>query len=120
MVCIPRSRPARSKTFQLSSRPLGKDSHRSARGFGGPLRAVAMRVWAAFLDDPEPAATTRILVFAVALIVVGLLNFIPFVGWVANYSLVLLGIGAITNATFNYMIGNPGMALDVDMKLKES
>jgi hypothetical protein len=44
------------------------------------------------------------------------LNFIPFVGWVANYTLVLLGIGAMIRALFFYFIGNPGLALDVDMK----
>jgi hypothetical protein len=43
-------------------------------------------------------------------------NFIPFVGWVANYTLVLLCIGAMTRALFLYFIGNPGLALDVDMK----
>jgi hypothetical protein len=44
------------------------------------------------------------------------LNFIPFVGWVANYTLVLLGIGAMTRAVFQSMLGNPGLALDVDLK----
>jgi hypothetical protein len=34
----------------------------------------------------------------------------------ANYTLVLLGIGAMTRALFLYFIGNPGLALDVDMK----
>jgi hypothetical protein len=43
-------------------------------------------------------------------------GFIPFVGWVANYTLVLLGIGAMTRALFSlYFIGND-LALDVDMK----
>ena len=48
-----------------------------------------------------------------------LLNFIPFVGWVANYTLVLLGIGAMTRGLFLYLTGNPGLSLDVDLKLIE-
>jgi hypothetical protein len=57
-----------------------------------------------------------LLVIAVAVCVVTLLNFIPFVGWVANYTLVLQGIGAMTSALFNWLIGNPGYAHDIDMQ----
>jgi hypothetical protein len=64
----------------------------------------------------EPSNVARLLVLAAAIILVALLNFIPFVGWVANYTLVLLGIGAMTRAVFQSMLGNPGVALDVDMK----
>lgn len=86
--------------------------------FGYALGAysVAMRIWAGLGTEDEPSNMTRILVFASAIVVIALLNFIPFVGWVANYTLVLLGIGAMTNALFQYLIGNPDLALDVDLK----
>jgi hypothetical protein len=86
--------------------------------FGYALGAysVAMRVRAGFSSAGDPSNITRILVFAASICVVALLNFIPFVGWVANYTLVLLGIGAMIRALFFYFIGNPGLALDVDMK----
>jgi cytoskeletal protein CcmA (bactofilin family) len=85
--------------------------------FGYALGAysVAMRVWTGFSSAGDPSNMTRILVFAATICVVALLNFIPFVGWVTNYTLVLLGIGAMTRALFLYFIGNPGLALDVDM-----
>jgi hypothetical protein len=85
-------------------------------GYALAAYAVSMRVWSAFGGEAEPSNVARLLVFAAAITFIALLNFIPFVGWVANYTLVLLGIGAITNAVFQYMIGNPGVALDVDMK----
>jgi hypothetical protein len=75
-----------------------------------------MKVWTGLSDEDEPGNMTRILVFAVAIIAISLLNFIPFVGWVVNYTLVLLGIGAMTHALFQYLIGNSDVALDVDMK----
>ena len=86
--------------------------------FGYALGAysVAMQIWTGLLRDDEPSNITRILVFAAAITAVALLNFIPFVGWVANYTLVLLGIGAMTNAVFHYLIGNPEVAIDVDSK----
>ena len=86
--------------------------------FGYALGAysVAMRVWIGLDGDPDPSNMARLMVFAAAIIFVALLNFIPFVGWVANYTLVLLGIGAMTNSLFLHLIGNPGAAFDVDMK----
>ena len=57
-----------------------------------------------------------LVVLAVAVTLITLLNFIPFLGWVANYTLVLLGIGAMTSAIFEWMIGNIGYSRDVEMK----
>ncbi|MBW4706296.1 hypothetical protein KX928_00690 [Roseobacter sp. YSTF-M11] len=85
-------------------------------GYALGAYSVAMRVWVGFGNDAEPGNITRLLVFAGALIVVAMLNFIPFVGWVANYTLVLLGLGAMTNAVLQYLIGNPGEAFDIDMQ----
>jgi len=78
--------------------------------------SVAMRIWTGFGGDDDPANLTRLMVFAGAIIFIALLNFIPFVGWVANYTLVLLGIGAMTRAVFLSLISTPDVVLDVDMK----
>lgn len=84
-------------------------------GYALGAYAVAMRLWAGFGGSEAPGVMARLLAFAGVIVAIALLNFIPFVGWVANYTLVLLGIGAGTNALFQYLIGNPGPALDVDM-----
>ncbi|WP_296422890.1 hypothetical protein [Yoonia sp.] len=78
--------------------------------------AIAMRVMALLGGAEHPPLLIRLLILVVAVCIVTLLNFIPFVGWIINYTLVLLGIGAMTSALFNWLIGNPGYAFDVDMK----
>ncbi|WP_299961293.1 hypothetical protein [uncultured Roseobacter sp.] len=85
-------------------------------GYALGAYSVAMRIWTGFGGDQNPGNIARVLVFAAAIAFVALLNFIPFVGWVANYTLVLLGIGAMTHTVFQYLIGNPGQAFDIDMK----
>lgn len=86
--------------------------------FGYALGAysVSMRIWHAFGGDESVGNLGRLLIFGAAIVFIALLNFIPFVGWVANYTLALLGIGAITHAVFSYFIDDPDGALDVDMK----
>lgn len=78
--------------------------------------AIAVRLLIGLGGPEKPSLLVRLLVLAFAVCLVTLLNFIPFVGWVVNYTLVLLGIGAMTSALFNWLIGNPGYAYDVDMK----
>lgn len=85
-------------------------------GYALGAYSVAMRLWLGLGGPTEPSNVARLLVLAAAIIFVALLNFIPFVGWVANYTLVLLGIGAMTRAVFQSLLGNPDVALDVDMK----
>ena len=85
-------------------------------GYALGAYSVAMRIWAALGGSDAPSNIARLLVLAGAIIFVALLNFIPFVGWVANFTLVLLGIGAMTRAIFQSMLGNPDVALDVDLK----
>ena len=77
--------------------------------------AVAMRIWAGFGHDPDPAIPVRLAVFTAGITAVFLLNFIPFVGWMANYTLVLLGVGAMTHAALLATVPDPDPALDVDM-----
>lgn len=85
-------------------------------GYALGAYSVAMRIWAGFGGETEPSNVSRILIFAAAITFIALLNFIPFVGWIANYTLVLLGIGAMTNALFLRLVGNPSPVFDVDMK----
>ena len=85
-------------------------------GYALGAYAIAQRLLSAFGDQNKPTKLVRLVAFAGVLIAVAVLNFIPFLGWVANYTLVLLGIGAMTGAVFNRILGNPGLALDVDMK----
>ncbi len=85
-------------------------------GYALGAYSVAMHLWRALGGQDTPGNALRLAIFAVAICVIALLNFIPFVGWVANYTLVLLGIGAMTKALFLFLLGNPGQALDVDMK----
>lgn len=85
-------------------------------GYALGAYSIGMRIWAGLGGDVDPGNIARLLVLAGAIICVALLNFIPFVGWVVNYTLVLLGIGAMTRAVFQSMLGNPDVALDVDLK----
>jgi cytoskeletal protein CcmA (bactofilin family) len=66
-------------------------------GYLAGIYAVAIRIVEAF--NPElteaPALGQRILILAIAILVVGVLNFVPFLGWMLNLALVLLGIGSI-------------------------
>lgn len=85
-------------------------------GYALGAYGIAMRIWLGFGGDDNPSKAARLAVFAAAIIFVALLNFIPFVGWIANYTLVLLGVGSMTRALFHWLIGNPDVAFDVDMK----
>jgi hypothetical protein len=85
-------------------------------GYALGAYSVAMRLWIGLGGTDDPSNIARLMILAGAITFVALLNFIPFVGWVANYTLVLLGIGAMTRAVFQSMIGSPDVALDVDMK----
>jgi len=71
--------------------------------------AIAMRVLVAFNGPDDPSMLVRLVVMAAAVCVVGALNFVPIVGWVVNYSLVLLGVGAMTHSVLNQMIGSVGI-----------
>mgnify|MGYP001815623987 CR=1 FL=1 len=78
--------------------------------------AMARRVVSAFDGPEDPSLLMKLVTVALAIIVVGFLNFIPFVGWVVNYTLVLLGVGAMTAGILSIWITDPDPALDVDMQ----
>jgi hypothetical protein len=60
--------------------------------------AIAWRIGSAFRTLPETLAS-RLAVIAIGLIVAAILNFIPFLGWLVNLAVMLLGLGAITALT---------------------
>lgn len=59
---------------------------------------VALRFWQGMGGDPSPGTAVRVAVLAAGLVVMTVLNFIPFLGWFANMVLVLLGTGAVATA----------------------
>lgn len=78
--------------------------------------ALAMRVLRAFGTAENPVIWMRLLALVIGVSFIALLNYIPVLGWMANFALVLLGIGGITTALFERMVGNIDPALDVDMQ----
>lgn len=84
-------------------------------GYALGAYSVALRIWSGLGGDADPTHIQRLIVFAAAISFIALLNFIPFVGWAANYTLVLLGIGAMTHAVFQYLVGNTGPVLEADL-----
>ncbi|XDA97987.1 hypothetical protein AB1M95_18040 [Sulfitobacter sp. LCG007] len=80
---------------------------------------LAMRVLRGLGAAENPEIWMRLLALVVGVTLVALLNFIPVLGWMANFALVLLGIGGMTTALFERLTGNVGPALDVDMRPME-
>lgn len=78
--------------------------------------AVAMRALRGTGAPENPTIWIRLLALLVGVTLIALLNFIPFLGWMANFALVLIGIGAMTMTLFNLLIGTPDAVLDVDMQ----
>jgi hypothetical protein len=77
---------------------------------------VARRVLVAFNGSDEPTLLVKLVTVALAICVVAILNFIPFVGWIVNYTLVLLGVGAMTAGVLSIWITDPDTAVDLDMR----
>lgn len=73
-------------------------------GYAMGVYTVALRVWTG-MGGAEPALPGRLGVFAGGLLIVALLNVIPFAGWVVNFTLVLFGIGAIAVPVFAALFG---------------
>lgn len=65
--------------------------------------ALAWRVAVAFAG-PSDTMAVRLLVLAAGLVVLALLNFIPFLGWLLNVLVVLLGIGVFTERALEPLV----------------
>jgi hypothetical protein len=57
--------------------------------------ALGWRVTAGFREVPETTAG-RLILIALTLVVLAVLNFVPLLGWLLNFAVVLLGVGALT------------------------
>jgi len=77
---------------------------------------VARRILVAFDGIQDPSLLVKLATILVAICVVAVLNFIPFVGWVVNYTLVLLGVGAMTAGLLSLFITDPDPAVELDMQ----
>jgi hypothetical protein len=74
--------------------------------------AVAMRLAGAFGPGDAPGRIGELGLLALTLTIVAVLNFIPVLGWVLNFGLVLFGIGAMASAVFERLIGPVGPVRD--------
>jgi hypothetical protein len=63
-------------------------------GYVAGAYAIAMRLASGFRDAPLTMGA-RVFALAIAILVLALLNFIPFVGWFINLAVLFLGLGAI-------------------------
>ncbi|MEJ8561961.1 hypothetical protein QTO30_12535 [Yoonia sp. GPGPB17] len=77
---------------------------------------VARRILLAFDGNEDPSLLMKLATILVAICVVAILNFISFVGWVVNYTLVLLGVGAMTAGLLSLWITDPDPAVELDMQ----
>jgi len=77
---------------------------------------VALRVLFAIGPQSAPTTPVRLVALAIGVTFFALLNFIPFLGWIANFTLVLLGVGAMTFALFEKIIASSNRDKAVDTK----
>ena len=77
--------------------------------------AIARRVFVAFDGTDDPTIMVKLVLVGLAICAVAVLNFIPFVGWVVNYTLVLFGVGAMTAGLLSIWIPDPDPALEADL-----
>lgn len=69
---------------------------------------IGLRIWSGFGGE-EPAMLGRLIVLACAVTSLALANFIPFIGWLANFAVVLFGIGAIATGALERLLASRGM-----------
>lgn len=71
---------------------------------------VAMRVFSAFGLAEQSTLLMRLVVVGAGLLVAWGLNFVPLVGWIFNFALVLLGLGGIVQLIFPPSAGRAAIA----------
>jgi hypothetical protein len=59
---------------------------------------VALRLYLAFGGHEDPALGLRIVLLACGVVIFSLLNFVPVLGWMVNFVLVLFGIGTLSTS----------------------
>lgn len=75
---------------------------------------LAMRALQGLGGNQDPEIWTRLMALVIGVLAMAILNFIPFLGWMANFALVLVGIGGMTTVLFERLTKNAGPATDVD------
>lgn len=68
--------------------------------------SIGMGVARALGAAEDPSIAIRLAVLAATALIAGLLNFIPIIGWMANFAIVLLGVGAMTFEAFERLLPN--------------
>lgn len=63
-------------------------------GYALGVFVLSLRVWRGF-GGTEPAVPGQLAVFAAGILIAALLNAVPVLGWILNFTLVLFGIGAL-------------------------
>lgn len=80
--------------------------------------SAAWRVKVAFGNPPD-TLTARISVLAAGLAALSLINFVPFVGWIANLAAVFLGLGSITAAVLGKMMPSHTLSAQTSEQAQE-
>ena|GEM_PF-4339443 len=75
---------------------------------------LAMRALQGLGGAEDPEIWMRLLALVIGVMAMAILNFIPFLGWMVNFALVLLGIGGMTTVIFERLIKNASPATDGD------
>lgn len=65
---------------------------------------VALRLYQAFGGHEDVGLAARIALLGGAVLVFALLNFVPFMGWIVNFLLVLFGIGALSTGVLRALV----------------
>jgi hypothetical protein len=81
---------------------------------------LAMRAMRGLGSAENPDIWVRLLALVVGVTILALLNFIPVLGWMANFALGLLGVGGMTVALFDRLKGNVGPVMVTDRRPKEN
>ncbi len=58
----------------------------------------------------EPGLAGKLIVLAVTVTALALVNFVPFIGWLLNFAVVLFGVGAITTGGLERFLASQGLA----------
>lgn len=78
------------------------------------LAAFALALWVlrAITGASDPSLPVKLAAIAVVIPFLALLNFIPVLGWVVNYTLVLLGVGGVSAVLYDRLTGTTPTTLD--------
>ncbi len=73
-------------------------------GYTFAAYVVALRLYQAFGGREEPGLAGQIVLLGSAVLVFSLMNFVPVLGWMGNFLLVLFGIGAMSTGVLHILV----------------